>query len=364
MCKSKSKWVILLCVISFFTNSIVAQTEVFKSDFYLSDDNLSNFYSSITSDSTQIYINSNDYYLHAFDKKTGELNWSYYLANKSNRAPIIYKNSIIVGKHVSEYIDNCIQLNSKSGDTIQTLKIEEIFNQPLFKNDIMYVTAISNDTGGCILAYDLNKNDIVWKQFVAHGVSKQPYFLKDKIVANAEDDNWFDIDYQGVLKDTLCKNQASIFVENIKCINYFKVLSHDNKEIDESFLSKNLGDYEAFDCKFYDNKTFFLGNETLLIVGKNKKILQKINLNDIILPSNENYSENKSILKIENTTVWFFINNKIVVYDYQNKFVVQEFDLSEWNSHCVLLENDLLYLISKKDGQLYSLKLGFDKKSN
>ena len=364
MCKSKMNWLLFLHVIFFFTNNIVAQTEVFKTNLYFSEGNLSNFYSSISSDSTQIYINSNDYYLHVFDKKTGILNWSYYLANKSNNAPIVYKNSIIVGKHISEYVDNCILLNAKSGDTIQTLKIKETFNQPFFKNDIMYTTAISEETGGCVLAYDLNKNDIVWKQFIAHGVSKQPYFLKDKIIANAEDDNWFDIDYNGVLKDTLCKNQASIFVENIKCVYYFKALSHDNIEMDASFLSKNLDASEIFDSKFYDNKTFMLGNETLLILGKNKKIVQKVNLNNSIATSDDFFGENKRILKIENTFVWFFINNKIVTYDYQNKVVKLEIDLSDWMPHCVLLENDFVYLISRKDGQLYSLKLDSDKKSN
>jgi outer membrane protein assembly factor BamB len=127
-------------VLSF--SNLKAQTEVFKSDLHFSENNLSNFYSSISIDSTQVYINSNDYYLHAFDKKTGHLNWSYYLANKSNTNPIVYKNTVIVGNHISEYDDKCIQLNSQSGDTIQTLKISEIFNQPVFKNDIMYTTAI------------------------------------------------------------------------------------------------------------------------------------------------------------------------------------------------------------------------------
>lgn len=347
----------LLIVLLFSFSNLKAQTEVFKSNLYISDDNLTKNFSSISIDSTQIYVNSNDYYIHAFDKKTGQINWSYYLANKSNTAPIIHKNSIIVEKHVSEYYNNCIQLNSKTGDTIQTLNISEIFNQPLFKNDIMYTTAISSETGGCILAYDLNKNKIIWKQFVAHGVAIQPYFLKNKIIANAEDDNWFDIDYNGVM-DTLCKKKTSIFVENIKCVKNFLVLTHDNKEIDASFLTENLGDYEAFQFKTYNSKTFFIGTETLLILGNNKKVLHKVNLNDIILPLEILFNEYKSILKIENTTIWFFSNNKIVEYDFQKEKVNYQFDLSKWNPHRLLLENDLIYLISKKDGQLY--KVQFD----
>lgn len=349
--------IIILIFIIFNFSKVTAQTEVFKSNLYISDDNLSNFYSSISSDSTQIYINSNDYYIHAFNKKTQKLNWSYYLATKTNTAPILYKNNIIIEKHLSEYNNKCIQLNSQSGDTIQTLKIDQIFNQPIFKNNIMYTNAISSETGGCILAYDLNKNEIIWRQFVAHGVTTQPYFLKNKIVANAEDTNWFEIGYDGILKDTLCKNKTDIFVENIKCVKNFQLLSHDNKEIDTSFLAKNLGEYETLDFKFYNNKTFFLGTETLLIIGNNKKIVDKVNLNGIILPLQILFNEHKSILKIENTTIWFFINNKIVVYDFQTEKVNFQFDLSKWNPHRLLLENNLIYLISRKDGQLYILNL-------
>lgn len=347
----------LIVVLLFNFSNIEAQTEIFKSNLYITDDNLSNFYSSLSCDSTQIYINSNEYYVHAFDKKTGKLNWSCYLANKTNRPPIVFKNSIIIGKHVSEYNDKCIQLNSSSGDSIQTLKINQIFNQPIFKNDSMYGTAITAENGGCILAYDLNKNEVIWKQFVAHGVSTQPYFLKNKIVANAEDDNWFDIDYQGILKDTLCKKRTSIFVENIKCVKNFKLLSHDNKEIDAAFLTKNSVDNEAFDHKIHLNKTFILGSETLLILGNNKKILQKVNLNDIIVPLKTVSNDYKAILKTENNSIWFFINNKIIDYDFKIKKVNHEYDVSKWNVHQCILEDNILWLISRNDGQLYILNL-------
>lgn len=343
--------------------NLVAQTELFKSNLYISDDNLTKFYSSFSIDSTQIYVNSNDYYLHAFDKKTRVLNWSHYLANKTNTNPIVHKNSIIVGKHISEYYNKCVQLNCKTGDTIQTLKVDEIFNQPIFKDNIMFSTAITYEDGGCILAYDFNKNEIIWKQFIAHGVSTQPFFLKNEIVANVENDNWFTIGYNGVLKDTLCKNQGHTFVDNIKCVKNYITLSHDEKAIDFSFLSKNLGFYDTFHSKFYDNKTFLLGNQTLLILGNNKKILQKIDLEDIIISLDNNYSIYKTILKVENNTIWFIINNRIVNYDFHNKKVNAAFDVSKWNPHQLILEQNLCYLISRKDGQLYVLNLDFDKKA-
>lgn len=343
----------------FCSSNLNAQTEVFKSNLYISGEDLSNFYSSISSDSTQIYVNTNEYYIHAFDKKTGQLNWSYYLANKTNTPPIVYKNSIIIGKHVSEYNDKCIQLNSKSGDTIQTLKINQIYNQPLFKNDIMYGTAITAETGGCILAYDLNKNEVVWKQFVAHGVSTQPYFLKNKIVANAEDDNWFDIDYKGVLKDTLCKNRASIFVNDIPCVKNFRYLTLDEKEIDEPFLEKHLGETE--NLKFFSNQelTVIMGIENTLIIGNNKKIKNKINFLDLI-PSLETESNPfKNSIKIEGNDFWFFYENNLVCYDLKTKKTKKIINLSKWNVHQLILENDnsFAWIISKNDGQLYGIQL-------
>lgn len=343
----------------FCSSNLHAQTEIFKSDLYISDDDLSNFYSSISTDSTQIYVNTNEYYIHAFDKKTGQLNWSYYLANKTNTPPIVFKNTIIIGKHVSEYNDKCIQLNSKLGDTIQTLKINQIYNQPLFKNDIMYGTAITTETGGCILAYDLNKNEVIWKQFVAHGVSTQPYFLKNKIVANAEDDNWFDIDYKGVLKDTLCKNRASIFVNDIPCVKNFRYLTHDEKEIDEPFLENHLGETE--NLKFFSNQelTVIMGIENILIIGNNKKIKNKINFLDLI-PSLETESNLfKNSIKIEGNDFWFFYENNLVCYDLKTKKTKKIINLSKWNVHQLILENDnsFAWIISKNDGQLYGIQL-------
>ena len=343
----------------FCSSNLNAQTEVFKSNLYISGEDLSNFYSSISSDSTQIYVNTNEYYIHAFDKKTGQLNWSYYLANKTNTPPIVFKNTIIIGKHVSEYNDKCIQLNSKLGDTIQTLKINQIYNQPLFKNDIMYGTAITTETGGCILAYDLNKNEVIWKQFVAHGVSTQPYFLKNKIVANAEDDNWFDIDYKGVLKDTLCKNRASIFVNDIPCVKNFRYLTHDEKEIDEPFLENHLGETE--NLKFFSNQelTVIIGIENILIIGNNKKIKNKINFLDLI-PSLETESNPfKNSIKIEGNDFWFFYENNLVCYDLKTKKAKKIINLSKWKVHQLILENDnsFAWIISKNDGQLYGIQL-------
>lgn len=341
-----------------------SQTEFFHSKILHTESQLDKFYSSISMDSTQVYFNANDYYIHAYNKKTGQLNWSYYLASKTNETPKLYKNSIIVLKHFDEYNNKSIQLNSKTGDTIKTLNINEIYNEPVFKNDIMYCTSISPKIGGAILAYDLNKNSVIWERFIAHGVGKHPYYLKDKIIANAESDNWFKIGYDGILKDTLCLKKASLFVEDIKCIENFQVLTFDNKAITESFLNKNVGEYDNLVFKSNEKLTVFIGNENLLIIGKNKKILHKVRLDEILLSLYSEMNSYKTILKIENTTVWFFYEYLLVAYDYKNPEKRQVYDLAKWKAHQILLEpnNAIAWIISKNDGQLYGLNLIYSKK--
>lgn len=345
---------LLLC-----SSNLQAQTEVFKSNLTISGDDLSNFYSSISSDSTQIYFNSNDYYLHAFDKKTKKLNWSYYLANKSNTTPILNKNNVFIEQHISQNYDRCIQLDKKNGDTIQTLDINSLQTNPFFKDDVLFCAAISPGTGGAILAYDLKKNKIIWERFIAHGVSTQPYFLKDKIIANAESDNWFEIDYKGILKDTLCKNKAAIFVNDIPCIKNFRYLTHDKKEIDEGFLYKNLGEIE--NLKFFSNDelTVIMGSENLVLIGNNKKIKYKINFLDLISSFENESSTYFEIFKIEDNYIWFIFKNNLVMYNFKTNKTEKSFNLSQWNVHQLILEsnNAIAWIISKNDGQLYAIQL-------
>ena len=135
----------------FYFNNFFAQTEFFYSKINFSENQLDKFYSSFSIDSTQVYFNANDYYVYAFDKKSGKLNWSYYSGNKSNTSPKLNQNSIFIGKNINEYNNKCVQLNSKTGDTIQTLKIEALNTQPLFSGELMFCTAISPGIGGASL---------------------------------------------------------------------------------------------------------------------------------------------------------------------------------------------------------------------
>uniref|UniRef100_UPI00286CA025 hypothetical protein n=1 Tax=Flavobacterium sp. TaxID=239 RepID=UPI00286CA025 len=272
---------------------------------------------------------------------------------KSNNAPIIYQTSLFASKHLSEYNDKCVQLNSKTGDTIQTLIIESINTQPIFKGNIMYCTAIDTETGGIVLAYDLKKNAVVWKKFIAHGVDKQPYYLKDKIIANAEDDNWFELDYNGKLLDTTCKHKTNLFVEDIKCVRNFKYLTHNQKEL----TSINFEDQEWLKIKYTKDHTLILGESKMLIINSKNKIEKEIKLEETISDAENKTGFYTEILKTEANTVWFIYLSTLVIYDFMNNKIIQTFDLNQWHPHQAVLDGNNLWLISKDDGELVGLKL-------
>ncbi len=341
----------------FISNASFSQTVFFKSSINYSNEQLAKFYSSFSIDSSQIYFNANDYKIYAINKKSGKTAWSYYVSNKTNNSPKLYKTSVFVENHISEYENKCTQLDTRTGDTVQTLKIKELYAEPIFKNDTMYCAAISPEFGGAIIAYDLKKNDIVWYQFIAHGVAKQPYFLKNKIIANAEDDNWFEIDYNGKLLDTTCKNKAYLFVENIPCVKQFKYLTHNQNKIPES----NFEEEEKIKIKYTAAKTFVLGDSKVFIINSKNKVEKEINIEDIITLSENQTGNYKEILKADDSTIWLFYKNTLVAYDFKNAKTLKTFNLTQWNAHQAILEDSKLWLISKADGQLVGLTIEPDK---
>jgi hypothetical protein len=345
--------IILYFICTLSSGSMFSQTEFFHSKIPFSTEHLGNFYSSFSADSTQVYINANDYYVHALDKKSGAINWSYYAGTKSNEAPKVHQDHVFVGKHFSEYDNKCVQLNAKTGDTIQTLKIEALETKPVFRDNIMYCTAIAPEIGGAVLAYDLKKNVVVWQKFIAHGVSAQPYYLKDKIIANAEGDNWFDLDYNGKLLDTTCKQKTDLFVEDIKCIRNFKYLTHNQKELSVSYFDAQ----EALKLTYTKDRTFLLGETKLLVINNKNKLEKSITLEEIIPTPEDQMGTYAEILKAEGTTVWLLAYNTLAVYDFKSAKTIKTYDLAKWNIHQAALEGENLWLISRNDGQLVGLTL-------
>ena len=347
-----------LCVICLvYSNTAFSQTKFFNSKIKFSESQLDKFYSSFCIDSSQVYFNANDYYVHAYDKQTGVLNWSYKLESKTNTAPIPYQNNVIVSKYSSEYGDKCLQLNAKTGDTIQTLILQSINTKPIFKENIMYCTGIDGGYGGAVIAYDLKKNNIIWGKFIAHGVDKQPYYLKDKIIANAEEDNWFELDYNGKMVDTTCEYKANLFIEDIKCVQNYVHRTHDNRGISQTFLQEYFEDYENIKVSSNNNYTFLLGYSKWMLLKDNLEIGKEINIDEIVILPEKDINSYREILKIDDTTIWFFYKNLVVVYDYINYKLINTIDLSPWRPHQVILDGNNLWLISENDGQLIGLQL-------
>ena len=337
-------------------DSAIVPKAFFSSNISFTDKNLSDFYSSFTIDNNQVIFNANNYKIYSFNKQTGTKDWEYDADRKTNRTPFIYGNSVIVGNYTNEK-HKCVRLDLNSGKLIQTLSIEPLNTQPFFKDSIMYCTALYDGNGGQILAYDLKANNIIWKKFIAHGVDAPPYFVKDKIIANAEGDFWFEINYKGELLDTACRKRAELFVQDIKCVKKFKFLTHDDYEITEEFIEKQFESNAQVKWKYTGDKTIVLGAEKLLVIGNKKKIKKSIEIDKILSlpePADNEYME---ILKIDNNTIWFFYKNNLVVYDFEKNKTLHEYNLSKWNAHQIMLDENNIWLISKNDGQLYGLKM-------
>ncbi len=346
--KSLSRLFMLLLLSNLFS---YAQTEFFNSKILFSESDLDEFYSAISIDSSQVYYNANNYTVYAYDKNTGVLNWSYYTGYKSNNAPKLNKNNVLVGINN----DKWVQLNAKTGDTIQTLKINGIETQPFLKGNIMYCAAISSEIGGAVIAYDIEKNEIVWQKYIGHGVSFQPYFFKDKIVVNYENQYWFELDYNGnaLDKDTICysKNTEPPFEERF-CNIHYDVLNQFHKDV----AVKNVT-IEETKYHYAKNATVILNGNKLKIINEKNKVKKEIVIDKIITLLETDVNDYSEILKVEENTVWFMYENILGVYDFKKNKTIKAYDLSSWNPHQVILDGNNVWLISRNDGELVALEL-------
>lgn len=342
-------------VVAFIVNFTFAQKEIYKSDFQISEYNLSNFYSTLQVNNTSVVFNCNAYNLYSIDKKLLKTNWTKYLGRKSNTGLYITDSLIITSKYENDNA-KVIVLSANSGEIIQNPPMQTIESEPYVKNNILYCTALNNF--GQLIAYDIKNNKIVWEKFIAHGISKKPYYKSDKIIANAEGDNWFEIGYNGILIDTLCKEKASIFVEDIPCIKNFKMLTHDGLMLDDTYLNKKLKiiDTENLKVLYNPKTTVLLGEDNLTIIGNKKKVISNISLSET-LDFGELSTENKSILKIDDTFIWIFYNNHIISFNIKSGVKDKIYNLEKWNPHQLIFDENIIWLISQNDGQLYALTL-------
>ncbi len=327
-----------------------SQKVIHKSNLEFYPNQLSNFHSSITIDESTLYFSANDYYLYAIDKNSFETKWSTYIGWKTDKK-IIELNESILFPHEG------LLIHKTEGIIKDTLQIHEINYEPFLKNNTLYLTTIESDIGGVLMSYDLKNNHKNWSIFIAHGIDKQPIYNSTSIIANAEGDNWFEINYEGKLLNQDCSNPKELFVPDITCVKNYEFLTHDGKEINQNFIEKNLSHY--YGHKIFENNTVVFSTSEVLIIEKNKKILHSINLASLLKEDTEYNSEKMEIFSCDDTSISFLYNNYFMVYDTKSNQLKKKINMNLWQPHQIALDNNqkTLYLIAGNDGQLYKIAL-------
>lgn len=342
---------LLICTILFCATRSNGQTVFFQSNQTYSEKDLTSSYSSIALQNNLLLFNAPDYGLYAYDR-TGRQLWKYDLGRKSNQPPFFAGKWVwAVGRESQVW-----QLDSATGATMKKLPFSELETPPIQRNGILYGTAIYD--GGCLYAYDLKADSVVWQRFLAHGCSIKPYYQAEKIVANAEGDNWLEIRYDGKLVDTQCDDAEITYPSGLSCIKNFAALSHDGKEIKGKLAQTLLPDGYFNNEIFYTAQNSFVLHEgTLTVLGNKLKKKLSVDLNTINDSIQEQEEGLAKILAADDQTVSLVYNNQFIIYDFKKKKSVKTVDLNNWGPHQVILDENRLWLISKKDGRLYGLNL-------
>jgi len=341
-------------ILLFFTVSVFAQKEFFRSQQVFTEEQMSKFYSSVTIHEEMVIFNANDYHLYAYNKKDGSLKWSAETNYKSS-VPVFVQGGIIYAGISKKEEHQAAQFDLANGNLIKALPFGPLATKPFIKNGMLYGTAIYKF--GCVLAYDLKKDMVAWSRFIAHGFSRQPYYFENEILANAEASNWVRLGYDGVLLDTTCAVKASMFVENIPCVKKFTALTHDGLEIKE-----NLSD-EIFGTDFFglpeiittDNFTVVLHGDKLSIISKKLKMKQQAEVSSLAEGLADDY--NTKLLKADDEHIWILYSGHLLQYNHKTKKLIKSTDLTAWEPNSVLLDEENIWLISSKDGLLYGIHL-------
>ena len=331
-----------------------SQKEFFRSQQVASKEPLSTSNTSIAIYNDILLFNANDYYLYAYNKKDGTLKWATEINYKTS-VPAFVKDSIVYAGLYSNKTEQTAQYNLADGKLIKALPFGPLATTPHIRNGILYGTAIYDY--GCILAYDIKHDSVTWSRFIAHGLSNQPYYFENKIMANAEGNNWVAMGYDGVLLDTVCKVKADIYVQDIPCIEKYTALSHDGLPIKGKLADEIFGsDLMSFpEMITTSNATFALNETKLSILSKKLKLKQQVDLTTITNGLED--VGNTKLLKADDENIWILFGDHLVNYNHKTKKLVTLTDLSLWQPQKVLLDQEKLWLISGKDGLLYGISL-------
>lgn len=345
--------------------AVFPQTEIYKSEFKNSEaaspvrpmGSNQELPSSFVMSSDKILFNTN-YNLYAIDKTGLKLVWESYVGS-STTIPYVYGTTFFYSSYKNG-MAKVVQYDLNTGAVMRELPFESIESKPYFANDVMYCTAIWD--GGKLLAYRLKEDKIAWQKNIGHGADFEPVYLKDKIIANAEDDNWFETDYNGnVLKG---KSKTRTFIDTVAVfVKHYQFLTHDGKEISSDFLRKNKIAPLEYQIKKSGTHTFILSETQLLVLGNNRKKVLQLYLEKEFPTDNFAYDAYSALLETNPESVWFFYQNQLLHYDFKNKKNLRAVDLTAWNLSQIALEGSRIWLLSKNDGQLYGLDFEPDKKT-
>jgi hypothetical protein len=336
--------------------AIYSQTVFFKSNHDIKEEQVGNLYSSIAIEGDELFFIASNYKMYGYNRTSGKQLWVADISYKSTQPVFVAGNDVFApyydGKNESTAI-----FNRTDGVLVKVLPMGPLLSNPLLRNGILYGTAIYD--GGTVFAYDLKADSLSWWKFIAHGVSNQPYYKQDRIIANAEANNWFALSYDGRVLDTTCSKKADIFVRDLQCVDVYNALAHDETPITESWSEKVFGEeYVANGDNIMTskNRTFILYDDQLVVLGNKRKVLKKLDLPGLVADSvRENYGKLAKILSCTDQAVSFLYNDYLIDYDLVKKKTGRMIDLSDWQPGRALLHENKLWLISRKDGQLYGL---------
>jgi hypothetical protein len=332
-----------------FTSTTFCQDVVFTSEQVFSKEDMNSFYSSIAVNNDWVLFNANDYNLYAY-RKDGTLAWKTSIKRKSDIPPFFVDSTVWVNGNDNN--DTHIKIFNLTNGSLRKNTGFEIHTPPMIRNNVLYSTGISK--GGCVFAYDLKADSLIWERFIAHGSSRTPYYQPDKIIANAEGDSWLELDYNGRLPDPKCEDSTVSFPSELTCVRTFDALTHDGISI--TGKRSNLWLKNEAVTSYSKSHTFFLQNDKLIITGNKLRTTQTLDLYTFFKDKEFNEYAQKAIIEASDEKIWLLVNNHILGYNHKKKKPEYQLDLSQYEPHQVAIDNEKIWFISKKDGLLRCVK--------
>jgi hypothetical protein len=332
-----------------FASTSFCQEITFTSAQTFSKEDMNSFYSSVAISGDLVLFNANDFRLYAY-RKDGTLVWETSIKRKSDIPPFFVDSTIWVNGNDNNTTH--IKILAPSDGSLKKTASFEMQTTPVVRNGVLYGTGISR--GGCLFAYDLRSDSLIWERFIAHGNARRPYYQPEKIIANAEGDNWLELDYSGRLTDPQCEDPTVSFPSELKCVKTFDILTHDGLPISGKKSERWMAN-EAI-AGYSKNHTFFLQNDKLIILGN--RLRQKASVDLYSWFENKDFNEyaTRSIIQANDEKIWLLVNNHVISYNHKSKKLETQLDLSDWEPHQVVIDDDKIWFISKKDGLLRAAK--------